>query len=35
MKVLITGSEETPYSHGVFEFDVFFDCNYPNLPPKI
>ena len=35
MKVLITGAEETPYSHGVYEFDVFFENTYPSMPPKI
>ncbi len=35
MRVLIFGSEGTPYSNGAFIFDVFFDNNYPNLPPKV
>jgi ubiquitin-activating enzyme E1 len=35
MKVLIMGSEGTPYSNGAFQFDVFFDSQYPNLPPKV
>ena len=35
MKVLIFGSDGTPYSNGAFIFDVFFDNNYPNLPPKV
>ena len=35
MKVLIIGSEGTPYSNGAFLFDVFFDNQYPNLPPKV
>jgi len=35
MKVLIMGSEGTPYSNGAFLFDVFFDSQYPNLPPKV
>uniref|UniRef100_A0AC35FHZ2 UBC core domain-containing protein n=1 Tax=Panagrolaimus sp. PS1159 TaxID=55785 RepID=A0AC35FHZ2_9BILA len=34
LKVLITGPEDTPYSNGIFEFDVFFPNNYPNVPPK-
>lgn len=34
MKVLITGPEDTPYANGLFEFDVFFPANYPNVPPK-
>ena len=35
MKVLIMGSEGTPYSNGAFLFDVFFDNQYPNSPPKV
>ena len=35
MKVLIIGSEGTPYSNGAFQFDVFFDNQYPNSPPKV
>ena len=35
MKVLIIGSEGTPYSNGAFLFDVFFDNQYPNSPPKV
>jgi ubiquitin-protein ligase len=35
MKVLITGSSDTPYSYGAYEFDVYFESNYPNMPPKI
>ncbi|MGL4947763.1 MAG: ThiF family adenylyltransferase, partial [Mycoplasma sp.] len=35
MKVLILGSEGTPYSNGAFEFDVFFDSQYPTTPPKV
>ena len=35
MKVLIIGSEGTPYSNGAFLFDVFFDNQYPNTPPKV
>ena len=35
MKVIIMGSEGTPYSNGAFQFDVFFDSKYPNAPPKV
>jgi len=35
MKVMIMGSSQTPYAHGAFEFDVFFEDTYPNGPPKI
>ena len=34
MKALIMGAAGTPYAHGAFEFDLFFDNNYPNSPPK-
>lgn len=32
MKCLITGSSNTPYSNGCFEFDVYFPPNYPYTP---
>ena len=35
MKILITGSEGTPYAHGAYVFDCFFEQNYPMVPPKI
>lgn len=35
LKVLIMGSCGTPYAHGAFEFDVYFDSNYPSGPPKV
>lgn len=35
MKVLIMGSSTTPYAHGAFEYDVYFDDSYPNHPPKV
>jgi ubiquitin-protein ligase len=35
MKCLIMGSVGTPYAHGAFEFDIFFEDNYPNAPPKV
>lgn len=35
MKAIITGADDTPYSHGVFLFDIYFDSNYPSTPPKI
>ena len=35
MKVLIMGSEGTPYSNGAFQFDVLFDTQYPDTPPKV
>ena len=35
MKALITGAAGTPYGHGAFEFDIYFDDSYPNNPPKV
>ncbi|XP_065835083.1 probable ubiquitin-conjugating enzyme protein 17 [Oscarella lobularis] len=35
MKALITGPEDTPYSNGCFEFDIFFPASYPKGPPKV
>jgi ubiquitin-protein ligase len=35
LKVLISGSDGTPYANGLFEFDVFFPTNYPLSPPKL
>ena len=35
MKVLITGPDNTPYSNGCFEFDVYFPAAYPESPPLI
>lgn len=29
MKSLIFGAEDTPYAHGAFVFDMFFDDSYP------
>ena len=34
MKCLIMGSVGTPYGHGAFEFDIYFEDAYPNIPPK-
>lgn len=34
MKAMIFGSSETPYAHGAFVFDLYFDDNYPEGPPK-
>ncbi len=25
----------TPYGHGAYEFDIYFDDDYPNVPPKV
>jgi len=35
MKALVMGAAGTPYAHGAYEFDVFFDDSYPNAPPKV
>lgn len=35
MQALIMGSNGTPYGHGAFLFDIYFDDNYPNGPPKV
>jgi ubiquitin-protein ligase len=35
MKAIVTGVEGTPYAHGCFLYDVFFDSGYPNSPPKV
>ncbi|KAI1102532.1 hypothetical protein F4804DRAFT_263076 [Jackrogersella minutella] len=33
MKVLIIGPKNTPYEHGIFEFDLMCRLDYPNSPP--
>lgn len=35
MRALIFGSEDTPYSHGAFIFDIFIPDDYPQNPPKV
>jgi len=35
MKALITGPEDTPYSGGCFQFDIFFPSGYPKVPPMV
>jgi len=34
MKALIVGPADTPYEHGLFEFDILLPTQYPNVPPK-
>ena len=34
MKCIVFGAKGTPYAHGAFLYDVYFDDNYPNGPPK-
>jgi ubiquitin-protein ligase len=33
MKVLVSGSVDTPYAHGLYQFDIQFPAGYPNTPP--
>ncbi|RDW76134.1 hypothetical protein BP5796_06955 [Coleophoma crateriformis] len=35
MKILIVGGDDSPYSGGLFEFDMFLDGNYPLSPPLV
>lgn len=35
LKVMIIGSEGTPYENGCFVFDVFVPHQYPNVPPNV
>lgn len=35
MKAMISGAEGTPYAHGLFEYDMFYENDYPNKPPKM
>eukprot|EP01129_Flabellula_baltica_P007205 TRINITY_DN2777_c0_g1_i2.p1 TRINITY_DN2777_c0_g1~~TRINITY_DN2777_c0_g1_i2.p1 ORF type:complete len:667 (+),score=161.68 TRINITY_DN2777_c0_g1_i2:599-2599(+) len=35
MSAIITGPEDTPYSGGVFVFDIFFGDDYPDGPMKV
>lgn len=34
MKCLVMGASGTPYAHGAFIYDLYFDNAYPNVPPK-
>jgi len=34
-RFMITGPEDTPYSHGCFVFDMYFPPNYPSSPPQV
>ena len=29
------GAEGCPYAHGAFEYDIYFDNDYPSVPPKV
>jgi len=35
MKAMISGAEGTPYAHGLFEYDLFYENTYPKTPPKM
>ncbi|OMJ89071.1 hypothetical protein SteCoe_8790 [Stentor coeruleus] len=35
LKALISGTEDTPYEHGLYLFDIKLDGDYPNSPPKM
>lgn len=35
LKVMISGTEDTPYEHGLYLFDIKLDPSYPNSPPKM
>eukprot|EP00286_Rhodomonas_abbreviata_P007524 CAMPEP_0181322120 /NCGR_PEP_ID=MMETSP1101-20121128/19058_1 /TAXON_ID=46948 /ORGANISM="Rhodomonas abbreviata, Strain Caron Lab Isolate" /LENGTH=531 /DNA_ID=CAMNT_0023430011 /DNA_START=33 /DNA_END=1629 /DNA_ORIENTATION=- len=35
IKALIIGPEDTPYAHGLFEFDILLPADYPNSPPLV
>ena len=35
MKCCIMGAKGTPYAHGAYIYDIYFDDNYPSGPPKM
>lgn len=35
MRAIIMGSSGTPYGHGAFVFDIYFDDKYPQGPPQV
>ena len=35
MKGLISGTPDTPYEHGLYEFSIVCPANYPNSPPSV
>ncbi|EAQ86224.1 hypothetical protein CHGG_07477 [Chaetomium globosum CBS 148.51] len=35
MKVLVVGPPDTPYEHGLFEFDLFCGPEFPKRPPEM
>jgi len=35
LRCIITGPEGTPYTGGIYEFDIYFPNKYPSVPPKV
>lgn len=35
LKTVISGPEDTPYTSGLYEFDIYFPNKYPAVPPKV
>ena len=35
MKAMIAGATGTPYAHGLYEYDIFFENAYPTCSPKM
>jgi baculoviral IAP repeat-containing protein 6 len=35
MRAALTGPRDTPYSGGVFMFDMYIPPEYPNVPPLV
>lgn len=35
LKALVSGPMDTPYAHGLFEFDILLPAQYPYVPPKV
>lgn len=35
MQALIMGSNGTPYGHGAYLFDIYFEDSYPTVSPKV
>ena len=34
-EMVFAGPEDTPYSGGCFEFDIYFPPTYPNVPMNV
>jgi len=35
IRILMVGPQNTPYTHGLFCFDLYVPCNYPKSPPQM